>query len=192
MKRTVKHHSRDDTTWTAQACFCHLGQLLVRKSETKRLNAANSILDSFQASGLEEPQRATSTSSKQHQVYTQQGGFEQRMKGTPWAMQSEDSQAELRMPEERHRPMIGWNKNTRILRDFWDEMDMTAGCAAYACQKRQETQSCMTEATRGVEDHDNPTIRMHDTRHSHRNTTGHSGSRIQLHSSCTNDRHQRH
>ena len=41
-----------------------------------RLNAANSIPDSFHAF---EPQRATSTSSEQHWVYTQQGRFEQRM-----------------------------------------------------------------------------------------------------------------
>ena len=52
---------------------------LMRKSETKRLNAANSILGSFQASGLEEPQRATSTSLEQHWVFSQQGRFEQRM-----------------------------------------------------------------------------------------------------------------
>ena len=54
------------------------------------------------------------------------------MKGTPWAPRGEDSQAEVRMPEERHGPMIGWNTNTRILRDFWDEMGKTAGCAACA------------------------------------------------------------
>ena len=36
------------------------------------------------------------------------------------------------MPEERHRPMIGWNTNTRILSDFFDEMGKTAGCAACA------------------------------------------------------------
>ena len=44
--------------------------------------------------------------------------------------------------------MIGWNTNTRMLRDFWDEMGKTAGCAAcgnpggkkhyVACQNRQE------------------------------------------------------
>ena len=44
--------------------------------------------------------------------------------------------------------MIGWNTNTRSLRDFWDEMDKTAGCAAcaspggkkhnVACLNRQE------------------------------------------------------
>ena len=44
--------------------------------------------------------------------------------------------------------MIGWNTNTRILRDFWDEMGKTAGCAAcaspggkkhiVACLNRQE------------------------------------------------------
>ena len=70
------------------------------------------------------------------------------MKGTPWAPRCEDSQAEVRMPEERHRPTIGWNTNTRILRDFWDEMGKTAGCAACAspggkkhsvgCLSRQE------------------------------------------------------
>ena len=49
------------------------------------------------------------------------------MKGTPWAPRREDSQAEVRMPEERHRPMIGWNTNSRMLRD-----NLTVGCAAYA------------------------------------------------------------
>ena len=54
---------------------------------------------------------------------------------------------EVRMPDERHRP-IGWNTNTGILRDFWDEMGKTAGCAAcaspggnehsVACLNRQE------------------------------------------------------
>ena len=70
------------------------------------------------------------------------------MKGTPWARRGEDSQAEVRMLEERHRPMIGWNTNTRMLRDFWDEMGKTAGCEAcaspggkkhnVACLNRQE------------------------------------------------------
>ena len=59
-------------------------------------------------------------------------GLIKSMKGTPWAPRGEDSQAEVRMLEERHRPMIGWNINTRILRDFWDEMGKTAGCAACA------------------------------------------------------------
>ena len=73
LEGTVKHHSRDDITKTAQASFYHLDQLLMRKSETKRLNAANWIpLE-------EEPQRVTSTSSEQHWVNTQQGQFEQRM-----------------------------------------------------------------------------------------------------------------
>ena len=49
---------------------------IVAKSETRRLNAANSIPDSFHAF---EPQRATSTSLEQHWVCTQQGRFEQRM-----------------------------------------------------------------------------------------------------------------
>ena len=56
-----------------------LDQLSMRRSETKRLNAANSIPDSFQVFGLEEPQRATNTSSEQHWAYTQQGRFEQKM-----------------------------------------------------------------------------------------------------------------
>ena len=52
------------------------------------------------------------------------------------------------MLEKRHRPMIGWNTNTRMLRDFWYQMDKTAGCAAcaspggqkhyVACLNRQE------------------------------------------------------
>ena len=45
----------------------------MRKSETRTLNAANSIPDSFQAFGLEEPQRAMSTLSEQHRVKTQCG-----------------------------------------------------------------------------------------------------------------------
>ena len=70
------------------------------------------------------------------------------MKGTPWAPREEDSQSQVRMPEGRHRPMVGWNANTRIRRDFWDEMGKTAGCAAcaspggkkhfVACLNRQE------------------------------------------------------
>ena len=75
-------------------------------------------------------------------------GLIKSMNGTPWAPRGEKSQAEVRMPEERHRPMIGWNTNTRILRDFWDEMGKTEGCAAcarpggkkhsVACLSRQE------------------------------------------------------
>ena len=70
------------------------------------------------------------------------------MKCTPWAPRGEDNQAEVRMPEERHRPMISWNTNTRMLRDFWNEIFKTAGCAAcaspggkkhnVACLNRQE------------------------------------------------------
>ena len=50
--------------------------------------------------------------------------------------------------------MIGWNTNTRILRDFWDEMDKTAGCVAcaspggkkhnVACLNRKEEWKNMT------------------------------------------------
>ena len=54
------------------------------------------------------------------------------MKGTPWAPRGEDSQAEVQMPEERHRPIIGWNTNTRMVRDFWNEMGKTEGCAGCA------------------------------------------------------------
>ena len=53
----------------------------MRKSETRTLNAANSIPDSFQAFGLEEPQRAMSTLLEQHRVFTQQGRFERIMTG---------------------------------------------------------------------------------------------------------------
>ena len=59
-------------------------------------------------------------------------GLIKSMKGTPWAPREEDSQAEFWMPEERHRPMIGWNTNTKILRDFCDEMNKTEGCVACA------------------------------------------------------------
>ena len=92
----------------------------MQKSETKEPNAANSIPDSFQAFGLEEPQRGMSTLSEQHRVFTQQRSVRakndqeiwnsdlikyERYTGAPWG---EDSQAEVRMPEERHRPMIGY------------------------------------------------------------------------------------
>ena len=59
-------------------------------------------------------------------------GLIKSVKGTPWAPRRDNSQAEVRVPEEWHRPMIAWNTNTRILRDFWDEMGKTAGCAACA------------------------------------------------------------
>ena len=85
------------------------------------------------------------TESDEHIVGTVQGVYTARsvrakndqeiwvsMKGTPWAPRGEDSQAEVRMPEERHRPMISWNTNTRMLRDFSDEMGKTAGCAVCA------------------------------------------------------------
>ena len=75
-------------------------------------------------------------------------GLIKSMKGTPWAPRGEDSQAEVRMAEEWHGPMIGWNTNTRMLRPIWDEMGKTAGCAAcasrggkihnVACLNRQE------------------------------------------------------
>ena len=115
--------------------FYHSDQLLMRKSETRKLKAANSIPGSFQALGLEEPQKAMSTLLEQQGKNDQEiwnSGLIKSMKGTPWAPRGEDSQAEVRMPEERHRPMIGWNTNTRSLRDFWDEMGKTAGCAACA------------------------------------------------------------
>ena len=100
-ERHGKHHELDDSTRSILAntflCWkrrqntiqkttsqrlhdlCHLDQVLLRKSETNTLNAANSIPDSFQAFGLEEPQRATSTLLEQHKVYTQQGRVERRM-----------------------------------------------------------------------------------------------------------------
>ena len=144
----------------------------MRKSETRKLNAANSVPDSFQASGLEEPERAMSTLSEQHRVFTQQGRFERRMirkSGNGGLIKSmraprgEDSQAKVLMPEGRHRPMIGWNTNTRILSCFWDEMGKTAGRAACASPGRQETQCRMSEPAGGVEDQDHPTTRTRDT-----------------------------
>ena len=125
--------------------FCHSDQLLMRRSETRTLNAANSTPHSFQAIWL-----GRATKSDEHIVGTAQdvctarsarakndqdiwnSGLINTMKGTPWAPRGEDSQAEIRVPEERHRPMIGWNTNTRILREFWDEMGKTAGYAACA------------------------------------------------------------
>ena len=96
LEKTAKHHQRDDITKITQASFCHLDRLLMRKSETRTLNVANSIPDSFQAFGLEKPQRAMSTLSEQHTVYTQQrsvrakndqeiwnSGLVKSMKGTP-------------------------------------------------------------------------------------------------------------
>ena len=50
-----------------------------------------------------------------------------------------------RVPEERHRPMIGWNTKTRILKDFWDEMGKTAGCAARASPKvKKHSVACLS------------------------------------------------
>ena len=60
--------------------FYHLEQLLARKSETKRLNAANSIPDSSLAFGSDKFKIVTNTLSEQHLVYTQeQGKLDQRM-----------------------------------------------------------------------------------------------------------------
>ena len=56
----------------------HSDQLLMRESETRKPNAANSIPDLFQVFGLGEPQRAMSTVSEQHRVFTQLGRFERR------------------------------------------------------------------------------------------------------------------
>ena len=76
------------------------------------------------------------------------GDLIKRMRGTPWDPRADESRAEFRVPEERHRPLIRWNTNTRNLRQFWDEMGKTAGCAAcvspkgnkhnVACLSRQE------------------------------------------------------
>ena len=81
------------------------------------------------------------------------------MRGTPWAPLGEDSHAEVRMPEERHGPMIGWNTNTRILRDFRDEMGKTAGCAACASPGgKKQSVACLN-----WQEEDHPTTRTHDT-----------------------------
>ena len=76
------------------------------------------------------------------------GDLIKKMRGTPWDPRAEDSRAEFRVPEERHRPPNRWNTNTRNLREFWDEMGKTAGCAGcvspkgnkhnVACLSRQE------------------------------------------------------
>ena len=67
-KDGTKHHSREDITKTIQVSFCHSDPLLMRKSETRRLNAVNLIPDSFQAFGMEEH-----TESDEHIVGTAQG-----------------------------------------------------------------------------------------------------------------------
>ena len=110
----------------------------MRKSETRRLNAAK--FDSRSIPGI---WLGRATESDEHIVGTALGvhtarsvrakndqeiwnsGLIKSMKGTPWTPRSEDSQAQVRMPEERHRPLIGWNTNTRILRDVWDELATT-------------------------------------------------------------------
>ena len=74
-KTTLKR--RHQKEYTSQ--LLPFESLLMRKSETRKLNAANSIPDSFQAFGLEEPQRVMSTLSEQHRVFTHQGQFERRM-----------------------------------------------------------------------------------------------------------------
>ena len=79
VERTAKHYSRDDITKITRANFYHSDQLLMRQSETRKPNAANSIPDSFPVFGLEEPQRSMGTPPEQHRVFTQQGRFERRM-----------------------------------------------------------------------------------------------------------------
>ena len=73
-------------------------------------------------------------------------GLIKSMNGTSWAPRGEDSQAEVRMPEERHKPLIGWNTSTRILREFWDELGKTAGCAAYASPGgKKHSSACLSQ-----------------------------------------------
>ena len=91
-----RHHKK-----STRANFYHSDQLLMRKSETRKLNAANSIHDSFEAFGSEEPQRAMGTLSEQHWVFTHgsvrakndqeiwNSGLIKSMKGTPWAPRGE-------------------------------------------------------------------------------------------------------
>ena len=60
----------------------------MRRSETRTLDEANSIPDSFQGFGLEEPQRAMITLSEPHRVVTQQGRLERRMIRIPGTVAS--------------------------------------------------------------------------------------------------------
>ena len=204
-RRTVKHNSRDDITKTTRVSFCHLDQQSVRKSETKRLRPQQIRFRFIPGIWL-----GRATESDEHIVRTASGVYTARtvrakkdqeiwnsgrtksMKVTPWAPRSEESQAEVRMQEERHRAMFGWNTNTRILREFWDEL------GRWICGMRepgrQETQFCVSETTRGMENKGNPTIRTHDTWYRHRHTTRHPGSQVHFHSPYPNtkDRLERH
>ena len=165
----------------------------MRKSETKTLNAANSILDSFQASGLEEPQRAMSTRNSTGCIHSKVGSSEERSGNLEqWSNQESerhmvDSQAEVRMPEERHRPMIGWNTNTRILRDFWDEMGKTAECAACASPGKKHSVACLNRQ----EEWKTRTIPQSERVTRETSTETQQDTKAPASSSCTKDRNSR-
>ena len=134
-KRNKRRHHRE---YTSQ--FLPFGSAVdakVRDEETER--------SKFDSRFIPRIWLGRGTESDEHIVETVQGvytawlvrakndqeiwnsGLIKSMKGTPWAPRREDSQAEVRMPEGRQRPRIGWNTNTRTLRDFWDKMGNTAG-----------------------------------------------------------------
>ena len=132
IQETTSQRLHEPTSNIRISCCCQ---------SPRRGNRTQQIPDSFQVFGLEEPQRAMSTLSNstgclhskvraKNDQEIWNSGLIKSMKGTPWAPRAEDSQAEVRMPEKGHRPMIGWNTNTRMLRDFWNEMGKTAGCVA--------------------------------------------------------------
>ena len=74
------------------------------------------------------------------------------MRGTPWAPRGEDSQAEVRLPEERHGPMIGWKHQHENSQRFLGRDGQDRRMRGMRKPKRQETQCCMSEPARGVED----------------------------------------
>ena len=103
-------------------------------------------------------------------------GLIKSMRGTPWAPRSEDSQAEVHMPAERHKP--------RILRDLWDEMDKTAGCTAcaspggkkhiVACLGRQEEWKTRTIPQSERMTHGTDTEKQQDTQAAASSSTVHT------------------
>ena len=158
--RTAKRHSSEDTTKITRVTFFHLDQLLMRKSvgeETER-----SKFDSLFIQGI---WLGRATESDEHIVGTADGVYTarsirakndqeiwngdliKRMRGTPWDPRADESRAEFRVPEERHRPLIQMEhehkESQTVLGRYGQDCRMCGMCKP----KGKQTQCCLFEST---------------------------------------------
>ena len=168
--------ARDDITKITRASFCHLDQLMMRKSETRTLNAANSIpIHSRHLAWKSRRERRAHCRNSTRCLHSKVGSSEERsgnleqwshqeyerhFVGTAGRGQSSGS-SDARKAAQTTNDRL--EHQHEISQRFLGRDGQDGRMRGMRKPRRHEAQCCLSEPARGVEDQDRPTIRTSDT-----------------------------